>query len=80
MKRDVYKVFGECLVLTLAFAILLGFVVACSGSDYKDFSGGVSGDAGVVALKNKRIAGVAQKGPLEKGSNVVLREICTSFR
>ena len=74
MKRDVYKVFGECLVLTLAFAILLGFVVACSGSDYKDFSGGVSGDAGVVALKNKRIAGVAQKGPLEKGSNVVLRE------
>lgn len=74
MKRDVYKFCGECLVFTMAFAILLGFVVACSGSGDKDFVGGASGDAGVIAITDKQIAGVAQKGPLVKGSNVVLRE------
>ena len=74
MKRDVYKVFGECLALTLAFAILLGFVVACSDSDDKDVAGGSSVDSGVIAITNKQIAGVAQKGPLVKGSSVVLRE------
>ena len=74
MKRDAYKVFGECLVFTLAFAILLGFVVACSDSDDKDFVGGASGDAGVIAITDKQIAGVAQKGPFVKGSNIVLAE------
>ena len=74
MKRDVYKFCGECLVFTLAFAILLGFVVACSDSDDKDFVGGASGDAGVIAITNKQIAGVAQKGPFVKGSSVVLKE------
>jgi hypothetical protein len=74
MKRDVYKFCGECLVFTLAFAILLGFVVACSDSDDKDFVGGASGDAGVIAITDKQIAGVAQKGPFVKGSSVVLKE------
>ena len=74
MKRDAYKVFGECLVFTLAFAILLGFVVACSDSDDKDLVGGASGDAGVIAITNKQIAGVAQKGPFVMGSNIVLKE------
>lgn len=74
MKRDAYKVFGECLVFTLAFAILLGFVVACSDSDDKDLVGGASGDAGVIAITDKQIAGVAQKGPFVKGSSVVLKE------
>ena len=73
MKRDVYKFCGECLVFTLAFAILLGFVVACSDSD-ENIAGGASGDAGVIAITNKQIAGVAQKGPFVKGSEVVLRE------
>ena len=74
MKRDVYKVFGECLALTLAFAILLGFVVACSDSDDKDVAGGSSVDSGVIAITNKQIAGVAQKGPFVVGSNIVLKE------
>jgi len=74
MKRDVYKVLGESLAFTLAFAILLGFVVACSDSDDKDVAGGASGDAAVVAITNKQIAGVAQKGPFVKGSNIVLEE------
>jgi uncharacterized protein (TIGR02145 family) len=56
----------------LAFAILLSFVVACSGD--KDVAGGSSVDSGVVAITNKQIAGVAQKGPLVKGSEVVIRE------
>ena len=72
MKRDAYKVVGECLVFTLAFAILLGFVVACSGDN--DVAGGSSVDSGVIAITNKQIAGVAQKGPFVKGSSVVLRE------
>ncbi len=70
MKRDAYKVVGECLVFTLAFAILLGFVVACSGDN--DVAGGSSVDSGVVAITNKQIAGVAQKGPFVKGSSVIL--------
>ena len=74
MKRDVYKFFGECLVFTLAFAILLGFTVACSDSDDKDIAGGTSVDAGVVAITDKQIAGVAQKGPFVMGSNIVLEE------
>ena len=74
MKRDVYKVLGESLAFTLAFAVLLGFVVACSDSDDKDVAGGASGDAAVVAITNKQIAGVAQKGPFVKGSNIVLAE------
>ena len=73
MKRDVYKFCGECLVFTLAFAILLGFVVACSDSD-ENIAGGASGDAGVIAITDKQIAGVAQKGPFVKGSSVVLKE------
>ena len=72
MKRDVYKFCGECLVFTLAFAILLGFVVACSGD--KDVAGGSSVDSGVIAITDKQIAGVAQKGPFVKGSSVVLKE------
>lgn len=73
MKRDVYKFCGECLVFTLAFAILLGFVVACSDSD-ENIAGGASGDAGVIAITDKQIAGVAQRGPFVKGSSVVLKE------
>lgn len=73
MRRDVYKFCGECLVFTLAFAILLGFVVACSDSD-ENIAGGASGDAGVIAITDKQIAGVAQKGPFVKGSSVVLKE------
>ena len=72
MKRDAYKVVGECLVFTLAFAILLGFVVACSGD--KDVAGGSSVDSGVIAITNKQIAGVAQKGPFVLGSSIVLKE------
>ena len=72
MKRDAYKVVGECLVFTLAFAILLGFVVACSGDN--DVAGGSSVDSGVVAITNKQIAGVAQKGPFVRGSSIVLKE------
>ncbi|WP_295858359.1 hypothetical protein [uncultured Fibrobacter sp.] len=72
MKRDAYKVVGECLVFTLAFAILLGFVVACSGDN--DVAGGSSVDSGVIAITNKQIAGVAQKGPFVLGSSIVLKE------
>ena len=70
MKRFKYKFFGECLVFSLVFAILLTFFVACS----KDVAGGSSEDAGILAITGKDIAGVSQKGPFVKGSSVVLRE------
>ena len=69
-----YKMFAECLVFTLAIAFLLGFAVACSDSDGKDVAGGSSVDAGVAAITDKNIAGVVQKGPFVKGSNIVLEE------
>ena len=47
---------------------------ACSGGESKDIVGGASGDSGIIALKDKNIAGVAQKGPFVKGSSVVLKE------
>ncbi len=70
MKRFKYKFFGECLVFSLVFAILLTFFAACS----KDVAGGSSEDAGFLALINKKISGAVQKGPFVTGSSVVLRE------
>ena len=44
---------------------------ACSGID----TAGTSEESeGIVALAGKRVSGAAQKGPLVKGSGVILRE------
>ena len=53
---------------TLALTALLG---ACSDME----TSGTSEEAeGVVAISNKKIAGVSQKGPFVKGSDVTLKE------
>ena len=45
---------------------------ACSDVDV---AGGASGDAGVVAIKDREIAGVTQKGPFLTGSSVTIQEL-----
>ena len=57
------------LVLALALGALL---TACSNVDSK--SAGTSEEAeGIIAISDKKIAGVSQKGPFVKGSEVTLR-------
>ena len=57
------------LLFLLALEIVL---LACSGGDV---AGGASGDAGVVAIKDRKIAGVTQKGPFLTGSSVTIQEL-----
>ena len=61
--------------LVVASAFGLSIMAACSGSDEKGVAGGVSEDAGFYALKDVEVAGVAQKGPFVKGSEVVVQGI-----
>ena len=50
---------------------------ACSGldSENKDVVGGTTEDAGIVAVENRDIAGVSQKGPFVTGSTVTVQEL-----
>ena len=57
------------ILLVLVLGVLFG---ACSDSE--KVSGTSEEAEGIVAITNKQIAGVAQKGPFVKGSNIVLRE------
>lgn len=52
---------------------LLLFVVACSDKDKN--AGGTSEAENSIAIENKDIAGVSQKGPFVKGSSVTLYEL-----
>lgn len=61
-----YSVF----VLWCLFALL---VVACSEGNKT--AGGSTEDSGVVAIRDRDVAGVAQKGPFEKGSAVTVYEL-----
>ncbi|WP_297947583.1 hypothetical protein [uncultured Fibrobacter sp.] len=57
------------ILLALVLGVLFG---ACSDSE--KVSGTSEEAEGIVAITNKQIAGVAQKGPFVKGSNIVLAE------
>ena len=60
---------GVVLPLSLAFALIA--ITACSEIHTKDnVAGGSSDDAGIVAISDKMIAGVSQKGPFVRGSTV----------
>lgn len=57
-----------------AVALTMAFT-ACSESDPAKTAGGTSEEAeGIIAITNKTIAGVSQKGPFVTGSNVILKE------
>ena len=53
-----------------AFGILFW---ACSDSN--DVAGGASGDVGIVAVTDREVAGVSQKGPFVTGSAVTVQEL-----
>lgn len=57
------------LFISLVFAVL----VACSGENKT--AGGVTEDEGIVAIVDKAVDGVSQKGPYVKGSQVNLYEL-----
>ncbi len=59
--------------LFLFISLLLGLLVACGGESKT--AGGVTEDEGIVAVVDKTIAGVSQKGPYVKGSLVSLYEL-----
>ena len=61
---------AKWILPTLALGAML---CACFESG-KDVAGTSEESEGVIALEGKMISGVAQKGPLVKGSSVVLRE------
>lgn len=63
MKRFSLKLFN-------ALAIIAS-ICACGG---RDTAGGISEETEGVAINNKTIEGVSQKGPFAKGSSVYLRE------
>lgn len=61
------------LKLFCSLALAAG-LCACSESS-KDTAGGISEETeGIYAIENKTIAGVSQKGPFVKGSNIYLKE------
>ena len=65
---------GLFLPLSLAFALIA--MTACTEIHTKDnIAGGSSDDAGIVAIKNKDVAGVSQKGPFVSGSTVTVQEL-----
>lgn len=57
----------------LLLALLVLLFVACSKSN--DTAGGSTEDSGIIAITDKVVAGVAQKGPFIKGSSVVIKEL-----
>jgi len=73
MKNNLHKNWMRDFACATSFAVLAAVAVGCSDSG-NDVAGGASGDAGIIAISDKQIAGVAQKGPFVKGSNVVLKE------
>ncbi len=66
MRYNLYKLFSTIAVVSLTF-------VACSSDN--DVAGGASGDAGVVAVTDREVAGVTQKGPFLVGSSVAIQEL-----
>ena len=69
MKRKEPRMFRDVFTFALVFAIVSMFS-ACSDDKV---AGGSSDDAGIIADLN--VAGVAQKGPFAKGSEVTVRGI-----
>lgn len=69
------KNLGRCVIASLvrgaAISCLL-FLAAC-GDDPK--VGGTEEDAGIIAIENKTVSGVSQKGPFVNGSSVKLYEM-----
>lgn len=57
----------------LVWSFLVLFFTSCSDGDKT--AGGSTEDSGIVAIKDREVAGVAQKGPFVKGSAVTVYEL-----
>lgn len=68
-----YKVIREGAAWISALAFASAVLMACSGGDKT--AGGSSEDAGIVAVKDLDVAGLAQKGPFVKGSEVTVQGV-----
>ena len=59
----------------IAFVGALAMLAACSDSENKSISGGITEDKGFVGIKDLDVAGLAQKGPFVKGSEVTAQGV-----
>lgn len=69
------KNLGRCVIASLVRGVAIScllFLAAC-GDDPK--VGGTEEDAGIIAIENKTVSGVSQKGPFVNGSSVKLYEM-----
>ena len=73
MECNMYKVIREGAAWISALAFASAVLMACSGGDKT--AGGSSEDAGIVAVKDLDVAGLAQKGPFVKGSEVTVQGV-----
>lgn len=56
-------------------SLVLGAALWACSDDGKEVVGGASGDLGVTAVKDWKVAGVSQKGPFVTGSAVTVQEL-----
>ena len=71
MKRNVSRNLKEVFAFALTFAFM-SILSACSNDEV---AGGSSDDAGIYAIKDLDVAGLAQKGPFVKGSVVTVQGV-----
>ncbi|MCQ2122371.1 MAG: fibrobacter succinogenes major paralogous domain-containing protein [Fibrobacter sp.] len=63
-------------VLCLAFgACMLSLALTACGDSSDDVAGGSAEEEGIIAIKDKTVSGVSQKGPFVNGSSVQLFEL-----
>ena len=76
MRNGICKFARTGLFLPLSLALAIIAITACTETHVMDdVAGGSSDDAGIVAIKNKDVAGVSQKGPFVSGSAVTVQEL-----
>ena len=51
------------------------FLAACGDDSSDKTAGGTEEDAGIIAIENKTVSGVSQKGPFVNGSGVTVQEL-----
>lgn len=60
-------------VATAAISLLLLLLAACSGENKT--SGGTSEETQIIAIEDRTVAGVSQKGPFLQGSSITVQEL-----
>ena len=60
-------------VATVAISLILLLLAACSGENKT--SGGTSEETQIIAIEDRTVAGVSQKGPFLQGSSITVQEL-----